>query len=145
MKCFSIDLDGTLLNSTREISEENFATLKYLHEQGHYVIINSGRAVEDVLKFEEIRKLNLPIISINGTVIYSENRDILFEASIPISTYKILFSLLSELGLGIMVYTNQGGFPFRNPDIQGKAGKKSSPCSQIIIMIKFLKRQFENL
>lgn len=55
MKCFSIDLDGTLLNSTREISEENFATLKYLHEQGHYVIINSGRAIEDVLKFEEIR------------------------------------------------------------------------------------------
>ncbi|MED3642111.1 HAD family hydrolase [Caldifermentibacillus hisashii] len=121
MKCFSIDLDGTLLNSTREISEENVATLKYLHEQGHYVIINSGRAIEDVLKFEEIRKLNLPIISINGTVIYSENRDILFEASIPISTYKKLFSLLSELGLGIMVYTNQGGFPFRNPDIQGKS------------------------
>lgn len=91
MKCFSIDLDGTLLNSTREISEENVATLKYLHEQGHYVIINSGRAIEDVLKFEEIRKLNLPIISINGTVIYSENRDILFEASIPISTYKNYF------------------------------------------------------
>ncbi|MEK6454347.1 HAD family hydrolase [Caldifermentibacillus hisashii] len=121
MKCFSIDLDGTLLNSTREIPEENFATLKYLHEQGHYVIINSGRAIEDVLKFEEIRRLNLPIISINGTVIYSENRDILFEASIPISTYKKLFSLLGELGLGIMVYTNQGGFPFRNPDIQGKS------------------------
>jgi len=121
MKCFSIDLDGTLLNSTRKISEENFATLKYLKEQGHYVIINSGRAIEDVLKFDEIRKLNLPIISINGTVIYSEKRDILYEASIPISTYKKLFPLLRELGLGIMVYTNQGGFPFRNPDIQGKS------------------------
>lgn len=121
MKCFSIDLDGTLLNANHEITEENFATLKYLQEQGHYIIINSGRAIEDILKFEEIRTLNLPIISINGTVIYSEKRDILYEAAIPMATYKKLFPVLNELGLGVMVYTNQGGFPFRNPDIQDKS------------------------
>ncbi|MEH6842255.1 HAD hydrolase family protein, partial [Priestia megaterium] len=28
MKCISIDLDGTLLNSQHEISEENVKTLK---------------------------------------------------------------------------------------------------------------------
>lgn len=121
MKCFSIDLDGTLLNSKREISKENFAALQYLQAQGHTVMINSGRAVEDIFIFKEIESLMPPIISINGTVLYSKEREILFEASIPVSTYKQLFSILEDLGLWTMVYTNQGGFPFRNTDIQMKS------------------------
>lgn len=121
MKCFSIDLDGTLLNSNQEISQENYKTLKYLKEQGHGVIINTGRAVEDVIKYEEIKQLKLPIISINGTVLYSDSGEVLYEASLPVDVYKQLLPILQEIGLWVMVYTNQGGFPFRNPEIQDKS------------------------
>jgi Cof subfamily protein (haloacid dehalogenase superfamily) len=121
MKCFSIDLDGTLLNSNHEISHENLEVLQNLHKQGHSIIFNTGRAFEDVIKFDAIKKLETPIISINGTVLYSKTRDILYEASLPISTYKELFPILKALGLWIMVYTNQGGFPCRNPEIQDKS------------------------
>ena len=79
MKCFSIDLDGTLLNSQHEISQENFKVLQYLQEQGHSIIINTGRAFEDVIKFEALKKIETPIICINGTVLYSKTRDILYE------------------------------------------------------------------
>ncbi len=127
MKCFSIDLDGTLLNSNHEISDENFKVLQYLHEQGHHIIINTGRAVEDVLKFDAVQELRIPIISINGTVLYSKSREILFEASVPISTYKELFPILKKIGLWIMVYTNQGGFPCRNPEIQDKNDDEIEP------------------
>jgi Cof subfamily protein (haloacid dehalogenase superfamily) len=121
VKCFSIDLDGTLLNSNQEISQENYKTLKYLKEQGHGVIINTGRAVEDVIKYEEIKQLKLPIISINGTVLYSDSGEVLYEASLPVDVYKQLLPILQEIGLWVMVYTNQGGFPFRNPEIQDKS------------------------
>jgi Cof subfamily protein (haloacid dehalogenase superfamily) len=121
MKCFSIDLDGTLLNSNHEISHENLEVLQNLYKQGHSIIFNTGRAFEDVIKFDAIKKLETPIISINGTVLYSKTRDILYEASLPISTYKELFPILKALGLWIMVYTNQGGFPCRNPEIQDKS------------------------
>ncbi|MCQ6275601.1 HAD family phosphatase [Bacillus sp. V3B] len=121
MKCFSIDLDGTLLNSKHEISDENLKTLHYLHEQGHRIIFNTGRAFEDVIKFDAIQKLETPIFCINGTVLYSKTREVLYEASLPISIYKELFPILKEIGLWIMVYTNQGGFPCRNPMIQDKS------------------------
>ncbi|PAE22417.1 hydrolase [Bacillus sp. 7504-2] len=120
MKCFSIDLDGTLLNSKREISTENLHVLKELKAQGHSVIINTGRAYDDVIQFNAIKSLNLPIFTINGTVIYSDTKDVLFEASIPFSLYNELFAVLKKFGLWIMVYTNQGGFPCRNPYLQGK-------------------------
>lgn len=118
VKCFSIDLDGTLLNSQHEISAENLQTLHYLKEKGHQVVINTGRALEDVISYEEIKNLNVPIITINGTVLYSESGDVLYEASLPIDAYKQLLPILREIGLWTMVYTNQGGFPFRNPDVQ---------------------------
>ena len=121
MKCFSIDLDGTLLNSKHEISAENLEVLQDLHAQGHSIIFNTGRAYEDVIKYEAVQKIETPIMTINGTVIYSESRDVLYEASLPISIYKSLFPILTEIGLRIMVYTNQGGFPCRNPEIQDKS------------------------
>ena len=84
MKCFSIDLDGTLLNSNHEISHENFKVLQKIHKQGHTIIFNTGRAFEDVIKYEEIQKLETPIISINGTVLYTKTKEVLYEASLPI-------------------------------------------------------------
>ena len=127
MKCFSIDLDGTLLNSKHEISEETLEVLQYLNEQGHSIIFNTGRAFEDVIKYEAVQKLETPIITINGTVLYSKTREVLFEASLPISIYKELFPILKKLGLWIMVYTNQGGFPCRNPEIQDKSLEEIEP------------------
>lgn len=127
MKCFSIDLDGTLLNTKHKISEENFQVLQELQAKGHKIIINTGRAVEDVIKYEEIQKLQTPIISINGTVLYSETREVLYEASIPVKTYKELLPILLDLGLWVMVYTNQGGFPCRNPEIQDKSPEEIEP------------------
>ena len=124
MKCFSIDLDGTLLNSKHEISDENNKVLQELQEQGHSIIFNTGRAVEDVIKFDTIQKIEAPIISINGTILYSKTREVLYEASLPISIYKELFPILKELGLWIMVYTNQGGFPCRNPMLQDKSSEE---------------------
>ena len=125
MKCFSIDLDGTLLNSKHEISEETLEVLQDLNEQGHSIIFNTGRAFEDVIKYDAVQKLETPIITINGTVLYSKTREVLFEASLPISIYKELFPILKELGLWIMVYTNQGGFPCRNPQIQDKSLRRN--------------------
>lgn len=124
MKCFSIDLDGTLLHSNHEISNENSKVLYDLKAQGHTIIFNTGRAYEDVIKFEAIKKLETPIFCVNGTILYSKDGNILFEASLPTSTFKELFPILKELGLWIMVYTNHGGFPCRNPMLQDKTDEE---------------------
>ena len=113
---------------------------KSLHEQGHSIIFNTGRAFEDVIKYEAVQKIETPIISINGTVIYSKSRDVLYEASLPISIYKELFPILKEIGLWIMVYTNQGGFPCRNPEIQDKSPEEIERIFKVMITIKFLKK-----
>lgn len=121
MKCYSIDLDGTLLNSKHEISEANLEVLKKLEADGHSVVLNTGRAFADVIKIDAINKMEVPIFCVNGAVLYSKTRDILFEATISVDVYKEIFAKLKKLGVGILVYTNHGGFPSTLPPLQQKS------------------------
>ena len=74
MKCYSIDLDGTLLNSEHEISEVNLKTINELQEQGHAVILNTGRAFADVVKIEALQDLEIPIFCVNGSFYFHNQR-----------------------------------------------------------------------
>lgn len=122
MKCFSIDLDGTLLNSKQEISVKNLQTLHDLKERGHYPILNTGRSYEDVIKFEPLKKLQLPIFCVNGSVLYTEKGELLYEATIPTSIYEEVFQLIRKVDkeIGILVYTDHGGLPSTLPPLHNK-------------------------
>ncbi|WP_312471408.1 HAD family hydrolase [Neobacillus sp.] len=121
MKCISIDLDGTLLNSQHEISEENVKALNKLQEQGHCLILNTGRAYADVIKLKAVQNMEVPIFCINGSVLYSKSREIIYEATLTVSAYQEIFTLLKELGVGILVYTNYGGYPSTLPPLHDKS------------------------
>jgi Cof subfamily protein (haloacid dehalogenase superfamily) len=121
MKCFSIDLDGTLLNSEHDITEASLQTINQILEQGHEVILNTGRAYADVIKLKALENLKIPIFCVNGSVLYSETRELLYEATLSLETYKGIFSILKGLGVGILVYTNYGGFPSTLPPLHKKS------------------------
>lgn len=121
MKCFSIDLDGTLLNSEHDISEASLQTMNELLEEGHSVILNTGRAYGDVIKLKALENLQIPIFCVNGSVLFSQTSELLYEATISQEMYKEIFKILKGLGVGILVYTNYGGFPSTLPPLHKKS------------------------
>ena len=121
MKCVSIDLDGTLLNSQHDISKENILAIHELQKKGYEVILNTGRALKDIVKIKEIQDMEIPIICLNGSVLYSKTRNLLYETSIAISTYNEIFSTLQKIGVWVLVYTNHGGFPSTLPPLHHKS------------------------
>lgn len=50
LKLIALDMDGTLLSSDLEISNENLEAIRNAEEAGHIVMICSGRAKEDPKK-----------------------------------------------------------------------------------------------
>ncbi|KZZ83172.1 MULTISPECIES: Cof-type HAD-IIB family hydrolase [Bacillaceae] len=70
MKLAAIDLDGTLLNSKNQISEENVSAIKKAEERGIQVVIATGRAHFDVQKIFTGTGLNPWIIAANGATIH---------------------------------------------------------------------------
>lgn len=140
MKCISIDLDGTLLNSQHEVTEENKLALEELKENGYQLILNTGRAYADVVKIKAIQNLDIPIFCVNGAVLYSENGSVLYEATLSISTYQKIFTVLKSLGVGILVYTNYGGFPSTLPPLHHKSKEELNTLFQDYNYDHILKR-----
>lgn len=68
-KMIAIDLDGTLLNSDKEISQENIEYIKYAIEKGIKVLICSGRIYTGAKVFAEQLSIEGPMIVCNGAMI----------------------------------------------------------------------------
>ena len=75
-KFIAIDLDGTLLNSYGEISNENKEALKEVIDKGIQVVLTSGRISKAIEYISNQIGRNNYLISGNGTTIYDIKNDI---------------------------------------------------------------------
>lgn len=73
-KLIAIDLDGTLLNSYGEISNENIKALKKAQDAGAKIVLASGRVDTAIESFAYQTGANEYIISGNGASIYDLKR-----------------------------------------------------------------------
>ena len=73
-KLIAIDLDGTLLNKSKEISQRNMQAIERARNKGVRVVVCSGRVYMGARLFAKQLGLTDPIIACNGAKI-SENKD----------------------------------------------------------------------
>ena len=71
-KLIVFDLDGTLLNSQKEINQSSVDVIKKILALGHYVCIATGRTlnecVQDIIDLLELKTF---VINVNGNFIYN--------------------------------------------------------------------------
>lgn len=74
IKLLALDLDGTLLDSRGEISEQNIIAIQRAEDAGVLVTIATGRRFRDALPVAYQLKLNAPVICHNGALLkYAES------------------------------------------------------------------------
>ena len=72
-KLIFIDLDGTLLNDSFELTPYTQNVLKRISEKGHKVVLASGRPPRAILPYYEELGLKTPFIAYNGTYVIDPN------------------------------------------------------------------------
>lgn len=78
-KLVAIDLDGTLLNSYGEVSEENRMVIKQASKEGIYIVLASGRTISSVKNLAVELGADKYIISGNGAVVFDvEKKEIIY-------------------------------------------------------------------
>ncbi|HDX9578648.1 TPA: HAD family phosphatase [Bacillus pseudomycoides] len=107
MKLIALDMDGTLLSSNLEISNENLEAIRDAEKAGHIVMICSGRAKEDILKLLEQYQLSLPLGASNGAVVYADGKVIHSRTLNREKVYEIAKQLEAEK-FPYKLYTNKG-------------------------------------
>ena len=96
MKLIGIDLDGTLLNSKKEISKENIEALRSIaNDDDYFVFICSGRPVFNIKKLLDEYDLDIAYVGLNGGLAY-KGEELIFELPFTKDQAKNIYETIKD-------------------------------------------------
>ena len=110
IKCIASDMDGTLLNSNQQISEENKEAILKAQAQGIEFVVATGRSYQEATYVLAQVGLTCPVICVNGAEVRSKEGEVLSATPIDKQLAREAASRLIEKDVYFEVYTNKGAF-----------------------------------
>jgi Cof subfamily protein (haloacid dehalogenase superfamily) len=110
IKCIASDMDGTLLNSVQQISEENKQAILKAQSQGVEFVVATGRSYQEATYVLSQAELTCPVICVNGAEIRSRDGEILAANPLSKTMTREVAAKLSENGVYFEVYTDKGAY-----------------------------------
>lgn len=108
IKLVAIDLDGTLFDKKKNISNENKEAIKKCKENGVKVVISTGRPISGVLPLLEELNLNTAddyVITYNGAKVFNVGtREIIFSSTITGRDTKEIYNESLKLGVNFHAF-----------------------------------------
>lgn len=106
-KLMAVDMDGTLLNNRREISQTNLKAIHRAVEQGLLFVIASGRPIQGVEKFQPILQLHSPMILYNGAMIAMPGtQEVLFKEVLEVEDARQILCLSEQYHTTACIWSN---------------------------------------
>jgi len=114
------DMDGTLLNNKKEITEKDMTAIRGFIEKGGRFTVATGRTVQSFAPFYEKLELKFPLIMYNGAAIYdSTAKEFLYTQTLPKTARDYTKRILDAMPhIGGEVLKTDGIFVFRNTDYE---------------------------
>ena len=107
-KLIAIDLDGTMLNSYGEVTENTKRVLKQTKQKGAEVVIVSGRSIDSIKYIASEIDSSKNMIAGNGAIVYDRSQNkILYEKYIPKNKALDIIQICEENSIYYNVYTNK--------------------------------------
>lgn len=107
-KLIAVDLDGTMLNSYGEVTENTKRVLKQTKQKGAEVVITSGRSIDSIKYIASEIDSSKYMIAGNGAVVYDRSQNkILYEKYIPKNKALDIIQICEENSIYYNVYTNK--------------------------------------
>lgn len=107
IKLIAIDLDDTLLDSERRISERNKRAIAAAIAQGITVTIATGRMYPSARKYAEQLNIDVPLITYNGGVIRSwQSGEIFYHRPIELADAQAILELFRQKGWYMQSYVD---------------------------------------
>lgn len=107
-KIIAIDLDGTLLNSMGDVSEENKKAIKNAKNKNKEIVLASGRVSDSVLSFAKDIGADKYFICGNGSMIYDIQKEkIIYENFIDKNKILKLIKMCDENSIYYSIYSEE--------------------------------------
>ena len=136
---FAFDLDGTLLNSKKEISEANQGALKKLYLAGHKIVIATARPPRSI--DSKIKKIEVPTDNVyyNGALVRCFD-GVTFSHSIDKNVFREIFYYIKENDKSAVVSIEDNDKWFSSSSFDFKSFYSVDDGPEIITEIKLLQK-----
>ncbi len=105
-KLICMDMDGTLLNDKKEVSERAIKAIEKAHNLGVKVVIATGRIFVSAEFYGDIIGVKAPIIASNGAYIREKDADkAIYEEGLGSENYELVLNLLRKYDIVPHFYT----------------------------------------
>lgn len=113
------DMDGTLLNSKKEISKKNKESIRYFVERGGMFTVATGRMLSSVQEFIEELNIDIPAILHNGAKIYDYGKEEVISEHIIENNRKISIKKVYEENphIGIEIFSEEVVYIYRSCEL----------------------------
>ncbi|UCZ54673.1 Cof-type HAD-IIB family hydrolase [Bacillus shivajii] len=110
IKLIATDMDGTLLNDGRNISEENIKAIQAAMDKGIHVMVATGRDYTEAIAPLKEASLRLPLINVNGADLRKEDGEVIHQQTLTYHQFKDMKKILEEEGVYYEIYTTKGAY-----------------------------------
>lgn len=111
IKLIAMDLDGTLLNSDKLVSQRSLDVIQAAKEKGVGVTIATGRMLQSAEYFARIIGVNVPMVYCNGSVVQGVGEEEpIFRRTFPEEVVRRLLTMCHEKGWYIQWYIGRDIF-----------------------------------
>ena len=134
IKLICIDMDGTLLSSHHEVSEENKQAIMKAVDKGVHVAITTGRLYRNAKLYAKQIGLNTPIIASNGSYIGGTHGEEIYKNTISRDDLNEFFQLMTKLNLYWYVSTSDrliSTHPFPETNVYHALNKTLDKSEQV--------------
>ena len=133
-RLIAIDLDGTLLNSTRQISSQTFQAIQLAVSHGIEIILASGRMFRNLEQFQvQLNIQNSPSIASNGAEVRGYNGKVLFQALLPKSVKGEILSIAENEKIHLNAYTHEELWFLKDDSWGDKYLSRVSPSQRVLV------------
>lgn len=108
MKCklVCVDMDGTLLTSSKNVSEANKNAIKKAYKKGVEVVITTGRVFANADYYSKLIGVKSPIIASNGAIIRGKNNEIIYKNPMKIEKMEAILKVCRKLKIKVNFHTS---------------------------------------
>ena len=110
VRCIAIDMDGTLLNSAQQVTDQNLEAIAKAQSLGIEVVIATGRSYKEARYVLDEAGVSCPVLCVNGAEVRATKGDILASNPLDKEITKTAMGILKDKDIYFETYTNHGTY-----------------------------------
>lgn len=122
-RLMAVDVDGTLLDSRNNLSDETLKAIRLGVDKGLIFTICTGRSINGVQNLNSMIGLDMPFVTYNGAmVIMGKSMDILYERRLSPKDARTIYDLGKKYGTTMVVWADNKLYVNKLNNVTAKYG-----------------------